>query len=80
MWEEATGENHFLDCSRLERQMGQRLSAVGYRVRPSNITLSGLSRKCFPGLGMNILSILGQSGHRMPPKPWCKLGLKEKGL
>ena len=34
--------------------------------------------KSTPDLEMNIPSIMGQIGHKIPPKPWLQLRLKEK--
>ena len=50
------------------------------RTLSSKSTLSGLPTKSLPDLGMRILSTIGQTGHKIPPKAWSKLRPKGKGL
>ena len=54
--------NRFLDSNRLVRQVVQRLLVIVNRASSSNSTLSGLSTKSSPNLGMSIPSHMGQTG------------------
>ena len=62
----------FPDHNRLVRQVVQRLSAT-VKAKSSNSTLSDLSTKSLPDLGMGIPYNMGRNGHEMPPKSWSHL-------
>ena len=44
-----------------------------YKTQSSKNTLSGLSAKSSPDLGMSLLSTVGQNDHEMSPKIWSNV-------
>ena len=63
----------FLDYTILERQVVQSLLIMIYKTQSSKNTLSGLSAKSSPDLGMSLLSTVGQNDHEMSPKIWSNV-------
>ena len=74
------GISHFLDHKRQVRQAIQRLWATINRPESSNSTVSGISMKSSPDLGMSIPNAVGQIGHEVPPKSLSKLRHKRRVL
>ena len=63
----------FLDYTILGRQVVQSLLIMIYKTQSSKNTLSGLSAKSSPDLGMSLLSTVGQNDHEMSPKIWSNV-------